>query len=57
MYADKFRKQQRKVLIALTIISANRNAEKLTKNENEEKKANDNNSYPNSLPQSIFNTA
>ncbi len=39
MYADKFRKQQRKVLNALTIISANRNVEKLTTNENEEKKA------------------
>ncbi len=41
MNVNKFRKQQKEVLKALTILvmSANRNAEKLTKNENEGKKA------------------
>jgi DNA-binding transcriptional regulator YbjK len=37
-YVDKYKKQQREVLKALTIMSANRNVEKLTKNEEERKK-------------------
>ena len=39
MHVNKFRKQQKEVLKALTIISANRNVDKSTKNENEAKKA------------------
>ena len=39
MYVNKYKKQQREVLKALTIISANRNVEKLTKNEKEAKTA------------------
>ena len=38
MNVNKFRKQQKEVLKALTIMSANRNAEKLTKNKEETKK-------------------
>ena len=40
MYVNKFRKQQREVLRALTIMAANRNVDKLTKNEKEAKKSN-----------------
>ena len=39
MYVNKYKKQQREVLKALTIISANRNVDKLTKNEKEAKTA------------------
>ncbi len=38
MYVNKFRKQHREVLKALTIISANRNVEKLDQNTKEEEK-------------------
>ncbi len=38
-YVQKYKKQQREVLKALTIRSANRNVEKLTKNEKEAIKA------------------
>jgi hypothetical protein len=37
-YAEKYYKQKREVMAALTLITANKNAEKLTKNENEAKK-------------------
>jgi len=39
MYVNKYKQQQREVLKTLTIISANRNVDKLTKNEKEAKKA------------------
>ncbi len=39
MYVNKYKKQQREVLKALTVMSANRNVDKLTKNEKEAKKA------------------
>jgi hypothetical protein len=38
MNVNNFRKQQKEVLKTLTIMSANRNVEKLTKNEDEGKK-------------------
>jgi hypothetical protein len=37
-YLEKYYKQKREVMAALTIMAANRNVEKLTKNENEAKK-------------------
>jgi DNA-binding transcriptional regulator YbjK len=39
MYVNKFRKQQREVLRALTIIAANRNVDKLENNQKKGKKA------------------
>ena len=39
MYVNKFRKQQREVLKALTIIAANRNVDKLENNQKKGKKA------------------
>ncbi len=39
MHVNKFRKQQREVLKALTIISANRNVEKLENNQKRGEKA------------------
>ena len=38
-YVEKYNKQKRQVLKTLTILQANKNAEKLTKNEKEAKKA------------------
>jgi len=38
-YVEKYNKQKRQVMAALTQIQANKNAEKLTKNEKEAKKA------------------
>ena len=37
-YVDKYNKQKRQVMAALTIMTAKKNAEKLTKNEGEAKK-------------------
>ncbi len=37
-YVEKYNKQKRQVLASLTLLSANRNAEKLTKNAEEAKK-------------------
>ncbi len=41
MHVNKFRKQQREVLKALTTISANRNVEKLENNQKKGEKANE----------------
>ena len=38
-YVEKYNKQKRQVMAALTLLQANKNAEKLTKNEKEAKKA------------------
>ena len=38
-YVEKYNKQKRQVMAALTLIQANKNAEKLTNNEKEAKKA------------------
>ena len=37
-YVEKYNKQKRQVMAALTLLQANKNAEKLTKNEKEAKK-------------------
>ena len=37
-HVEKYNKQKRQVMASLTIMTANKNAEKLTKNENEAKK-------------------